>query len=278
MIEARGRALANALLPELALDAARFRETAGRAATFAIVAADDGASRRYVEVKQEHFQQAGLDVRACWFGAGATTTDVLLQLHALNADDAVDAVFLQFPLPAAVAAERAAEIIDPDKDIDAVGSSNLGRIVAGTQVHVPATVEAVLRLLEDDLRDLHGRSLVLVGVPSVTEHCLALLAIARGATVCVLPPRDAALADAAAGADAIVITDELPPGEALRNVRNGALLIDAGYSRPPRPSGWLPPKALQHLGTYLPQYRNVGPLTVALLIQGTLRAAWQLRD
>lgn len=278
MIEARGRTLANALIRQLVPDAARFREVAGRAATLAIVAADDPANQRFVALKQERFREAGIDVRTCWLGAAASTTDVLLHLHGLNADTGIDAVFLQFPLPPAVAADRAAETIAPDKDIDAVGSSNLGRILTGTQVHMPATVGAILQLLEDELRDLRGRSLVLVGRAAVTERCLAVLAVARGATVCLLPPQDRALADAAAGADAIVVTDELPPGTALEHVRNGALLIDAAYSSPPRPADWLSSRALQHLGSYLPQYRNVGPLTVALLMQNTLRAAWQLRD
>jgi hypothetical protein len=77
--------------------------------------------------------------------------------------------------------------------------------------------------------------------------------------------------------DAIVITKDLPPGEALRHARNGAVLIDAAYAWPPRPQAWLPQRALEHLGTYLPQYGNVGPLTVALLMRSTLEAAFAAR-
>jgi len=278
VIEFRGQVLADAMIRELRPRAERFYAFAGRPATLAIVTADDRPGTRYLELKQQRFQNTGLAVRACAFGPAATSTDVLLQVHALNADREVDGIFLQFPLPAAVDAPRAADLIDPDKDVDAVASTSLGRVLAGTALHLPATAAAVLRLLEDQLGDLAGRSLVLVGPTGVTDRSIGVLTLARGATSAVLRPADPALADAAAGADAIVITDELPAGETLRNVRNGALLIDAAYAGPPRPAGWLPPRALEHLGTYLPQYRNVGPLTVALLMESTLRAAFLMRD
>lgn len=278
MIEARGRVLADSIMRELQPRAGRFRELAGRAATLHALAADDGIGARFLDIKQQQFRSAGLELRSTLLGRGLATSDILGQLHALNADDAVDAIFLQFPLPPAVDARCAADIIDAVKDVDASGSGNLGRVLAGTQLYLPATTAAVLRLVEDELGDLKGRSLVLVGGAGLTERCIALVAVARGGTVCVLEPEDSALPDAAAGADAVIITDELPPGDSLRHVRNGAFLLDAAYAASPRPTGWLPARALERLGTYLPQYRNVGPLTVALLMQATLRAAFLLRD
>jgi methylenetetrahydrofolate dehydrogenase (NADP+)/methenyltetrahydrofolate cyclohydrolase len=278
MIEARGRVLADSIVRELQPRAGRFRELAGRAATLHALAAGDGSGARFLEIKQQQFRAAGLELHSTLLGTGLTSAEILAQLHALNADDAVDGIFLQFPLPPTVDARRAADIIDAVKDVDASGCGNLGRVLAGTQLYLPATTAAVLRLVEDELGNLRGRSMVLVGGPGVTEKCIALVAVARGGTVCMLSPGDATLPDAAAGADAVIITDELPPGDSLRHVRNGALLLDAAYAASPRPAGWLPARALDRLGTYLPQYRNVGPLTVALLMQATLRAAFLLRD
>ena len=270
----RGRVLAQALARELEPRAAGFRKLTGRPATLAIIAAkDDPAGRKYLELKRDRFRSAGLEVRACGFGAQATTMDVLALLHGLNADPAIDAVFLQFPLPLAVDSRRVADLIAAEKDVDASGATNLGRVLAGTARFLPATPAAVLRLLEEELGGLAGRSVVVVGSGGFAERCLVLLAVTRGSTVCVLAPADPALPDAAAGADAIVIADELPPGDSLRYVRNGAALIDAGYACPPRPRDWLPARALEQLGSYLPQYGNVGPLTVALLMQATLDAA-----
>jgi methylenetetrahydrofolate dehydrogenase (NADP+)/methenyltetrahydrofolate cyclohydrolase len=278
MIEARGRELANALISELRQRAAEFRELAGRPAALAVIAAEEAAALRFLEIKRDAFRSAGLELRACVLGRSASTADTLALLHELNADAGTDAIFLQLPLPAAVDHQRAADIIDAAKDVDAAGCGNLGRVLAGTQQHIPATAAAVLRLVEAELGGLRGRSLVLVGAGGVNERCIALLGVALGGTVCVIGPDDPELPDAAAGADAIVITADLPPGESLRHVRHGALLLDAAYSSPPRPSGWLPQRALERLGTYLPQYRNIGPLTVALLMQGTLRAGFILRE
>jgi len=273
MIESAGAALAETLRRELRPRAARFQELAGRPATLAVVAARDEVQARFVGIKQEAFRAASMELRPAWLQPDSDTPEALAQVHRLNGDSAVDAVFLQFPLPAGIDGQRVGDIIDPGKDIDAAGSANLGRVLAGTQAYLPAAPAAMLRLLEHTLGELAGRSVLLIGADGLAERCLVLLAIARGATVCVLRPQDPAIADAAAGTDALVITDELPPGDALRNVRNGAVLLDAAYFRPPRPSGWLPERAQAHVGTYLPQYRNVGPLTVALLMQSTLRAA-----
>src|SRR5690606_17764062 len=100
-----------------------------------------------------------------------------------------------------------------------------------------------------------------------------VMGVAAGATLCILAPDDAALPDAAAGADAVVITGALPPGQAFLNARSGAVLLDAGYFLPPRPPDWLPARSAAHIGTYLPQYGNVGPLTVSFLMESVLAAA-----
>ncbi|NJD11568.1 MAG: bifunctional 5,10-methylenetetrahydrofolate dehydrogenase/5,10-methenyltetrahydrofolate cyclohydrolase, partial [Gemmatimonadetes bacterium] len=182
MIETRGRSLADALVRTATAEAARFHQLTGRPATLAIMAGDDGASRRYLEFKQRRFQEAGLAVRAFGFGPAAGTTEVLLQVHALNADPAVDAIFLQFPLPAGVDVTRAGDSVDPDKDIDVAGSANLGRVLAGTAEYLPATAAAVLRLLDDELSDLGGRSVVVVGTAGSVDRTIALQAHARGGT------------------------------------------------------------------------------------------------
>jgi len=277
-MEARGRLLADSLVDQVRPEAAGFRVLAGRPATLAAATASDPAGLRFLQIKADAFGAAGLEVRACILTPGATTSEVLSQVHALNVDRNVDAIFLQLPLPVGVAAQRVADQIEPVKDVDAMGSASLGKVLTGGQLYLPATPAAVLLLLEDAMTTVRDRSVVVVGRDAVAERCIALLTITRGGTACVLPPDDLRLPDAAAGADAIVITDALPPADALSHARNGAILIDAAYHRPPRPANWLPARARKQLGMILPQYRNVGPLTMALLMQATLRAALSLRS
>src|SRR3990172_3146476 len=116
MIESSGRVLADALIRELQPRAARFRELAGRPANLVTVAVDDAVNSRFVQIKQESFRAAGMELSPCWLPADAVTADTLAQLHALNGDPAVDAVFLQFPLPPGVDRYRAGDILDTGKD------------------------------------------------------------------------------------------------------------------------------------------------------------------
>jgi methylenetetrahydrofolate dehydrogenase (NADP+)/methenyltetrahydrofolate cyclohydrolase len=174
MKEARGRLLAERIISELRPRAARFQELAGRPAAMSALAADDVTSRRFVQLKQERFKAGGLQLRASFLDVDSTTDDAVLLLGTLNGDASVDSIFLQFPLPAGVAAQAAADAIAPAKDADAAGSARLGQVLAGTEASPPATPAAVLLLLEDELQELSGRTVVLVGTMGLTERCLAM--------------------------------------------------------------------------------------------------------
>lgn len=271
--ESPGRMLARHHVLSLQPRAASVRDRLGRPATLAILAADDTVNQRHVEIKRNAFREAGLELRSIALAQETDTPALLHRIDALNRAGDIDAVFLQFPLPAAIDPVRCGDAVTPLKDIDAAGSYNLGRVLAGHARYVPAAPAAILTLLEHALGDLHARSIVLVGTDGVVERCVALLGIMKGATLCLLPPAAEELPDYAAGADAVVITGDLPTADALRHVRNGAVLLDAGYFLPPRPRDWLPERTRAHLGAWLQQYGNIGPLTVAFLMESTLRAA-----
>lgn len=273
MSEQSGKVLAAGRMRAAQSRAERLAAQLRRPATLAVVAPDDDANRRFVEIKRRAFRSAGMELIGLEVPPGGDTTAVLSHIGSLNIDAAVDGVFLQFPLPPGVDAQRCGDAIDPRKDIDAAGSFNLGRVLAGGAAYLPAAPAAALLLLEATLSGLRGRSVVVAGGEGVVERTLVVLGVARGATMCILEPDDPALADAAAGADAVVITDPLPPADAFRHVRSGAVLLDTGYYLPPRPADWLPPRTRDHLGAYLGQYGNVGPLTVALLMEAVLHAA-----
>lgn len=275
MAEQLGRVLAQVKVQGLERSAARVAEQLGRPAAMTVLYTDDPAERRFVEIKQRTFREAGLQLTGVALPRDADTAHVLARIAAANADAAVHGTFLQFPLPVRVDGQRCGDAIEPRKDIDAAGSVNLGRLLAGAPAYVPAAPASVFALLHAALGELRGTSIVIAGELGVLERCLVVLGISHGATVCVLAPHDPALPDAAAGAEAMVITGSLPPGDAFRHPRSGAVLLDAGYFLPPRPREWLSARTISQLGAYLPQYGNVGPLTVAFLIESVLQAATQ---
>lgn len=273
MAEQMGRQLAEARRAALRSRITRTTAELGRPARLAVLATADPREQRFVHIKQRAFRDAGLELVSAPVPRTAGSTEVLERIAQLNADPAVDGIFLQFPLPLGVEPQRCADALVPRKDIDASGSINLGRLLAGGAPYRPAAPAAVLALLDAVLGALPGRSIIVVGADQVVERSIVLLGVAAGATLCILAPDDPALPDAAAGADAVVITGDVPPGEAFRSARSGALLLDAGYHLPPRPEDWLPGRIADHIGTYLPQYGNVGPLTVSFLMESVLAAA-----
>jgi methylenetetrahydrofolate dehydrogenase (NADP+)/methenyltetrahydrofolate cyclohydrolase len=271
--ESQGRALAAARTLALAPEIERARRQRGRAPTLAILAADDPANRRFVELKHAAFQRAGLSLRARLFPPGSTTAAVQQAVLELNASADVDGIFLQFPLPEGVAGQVCADAIDPAKDVDAAGATCLGRLVAGDGLFVPAAPAAVLTLLGEGLGELLQRTVLVIGGDGVVARSILLLCAARGAICGITAPGDPALPDQLAGVDAAVITDTAPSPEALRPIRSGAVLVDAAYYLPRRPPDWLPERVRGQLAGFFPQYGNVGPLTVALLVEATVRAA-----
>ena len=273
MAEQLGRQLAEARRVGLRPRIGRAAASLGRPATLAVLATEDPVEQRFVRIKQSGFREAGLELVSSPVPRTAGTTEMLERIAALNADPAIDGIFLQFPLPLGVEPQRCADALVPRKDIDASGNINLGRLLAGGARYRPAAPAAVLALLDAALGSLRGRSIIVVGAEQVVERCIVLLGVGAGATLCILPPDDPTLPDAAAGADAVVITGDVPPGDALRHAKSGAVLLDAGYFLPPRPAGWLPARITEHSGTYLPQYGNVGPLTVSFLMESVLAAA-----
>lgn len=245
----------------------------GRAPALAVLAADDAASGRFIAIKRAAFEAARLMLRAQQFPADTGTSVVRAAIDAMNEAAGVDGIFLQFPLPPRVDGELCAESILAAKDIDAAGPLGLGRLLTGAPRFVPAAPLAVLELLADGLGDLLRRTILVIGADDVTSRTLLLLCIARGAVCARTDPLDAALGDELAGVDAAVVTGALPSREALRHLRSGAVLVDAAYYQPPRPPDWLPERTRTQLGAWHPQYGSVGPLTVALLMEATVRAA-----
>lgn len=271
--ETRGKTLAAARIRALAPEIERARLRLGRPPTLGVVATGDTTNRRFVAIKQEAFERAGAVLQPEFLAAGADTNSVRDVVTRLGRAAGVDGIFVQFPLPAAVDGQACADAIEPGKDVDAASAASLGRLLAGQPQFLPAAPAAVLELLSDGVGELLQRTVIVVGADGVVARAILLLCVARGAICGITAPDDPALPDQLAGVDAAVFTDALPPRDALRLVRSGAVLLDAAYYLPRRPDHWLQDRTRSQLGAFLPQYGNVGPLTVALLMEATVRAA-----
>lgn len=258
----RGRELARAIIARAQPRATAVKRKLGRPATVAIIAGADEASRRFVQIKRDMLIEVDVEIESIWLEDGATTEDIVGAIHSLNSNHSIDAIFLQFPLPAGIDPQVASDAVAIHKDIDCSGQVAESRFVEGASDFIPVAPHAALDLLESELGDLRGRRVIVPADDAFGKALKALLARAGART------------DAHQGhTDGLVFGETLPDAALLETIESVKVLLDAGYYLPPRGSGWVSASLRQRVRTFFTQFGNVGPLTVAHLAESTIAAA-----
>jgi methylenetetrahydrofolate dehydrogenase (NADP+)/methenyltetrahydrofolate cyclohydrolase len=206
----------------------------------------------------------------------APAAEVRATLRRLSADPGVHGIILQTPLPPGVDGVEVAGDIAADKDVDGANPLSLGRLTAGLPAFAPATAAAVMRLIDDHGVALSGRRAVVVGRSLVVGKPVAMLLLARDATVTVCHSRTADLAVHTAAADVLVAAVGRPRMLGAEHVGPGAVVIDVGTT--PDESGTLvgdvdTAAVTGRAGAVTPVPGGVGPVTTALLLLNTAVAA-----
>ncbi len=253
--------------------------TLGRTPCLAVVlVGDDPASHVYVRNKQRACAEVGIESRRVDLPAGANSADVLAAVKALNADASVHGILVQLPLPGHVDTEGVVRAVSPLKDVDGFHPENVGLLAAGAPRFVSCTPLGVMRLLAEVLggRPLDGLEAVVLGRSRTVGQPMALLLTQANATVTVCHSRTRDLREVVRRADVLVAAvgrPELVRGDWLRP---GVIVIDVGINR--LPDGRLvgdvaTAEALEVAAAITPVPGGVGPMTIALLLSNTLRAA-----
>jgi methylenetetrahydrofolate dehydrogenase (NADP+)/methenyltetrahydrofolate cyclohydrolase len=267
---ARGRLLAHAIIARVAREAAVVERKLGRKASLAIVAGADVQSRRFVQIKQQLLSGVPIQLAPSWLEPECGTAEALGLIGELNARDDVDGIFLQFPLPHEIAVQMIADALQSEKDIDCSGSGAEAQFERGDSPFTPVAPAAACQLLEDTLGSLAERRVMIWGTEAAFSRALAILLRRKGATIHAQGPGNG---EGLRGVAALVVTEELPPSDVWREADDVAVILDAGYYLPPRPSTWLASWPADRSCILLKQYGNVGPLTVANLATAAVRAA-----
>jgi methylenetetrahydrofolate dehydrogenase (NADP+)/methenyltetrahydrofolate cyclohydrolase len=273
--ELAGRELAAALRADTAERAAELTAQ-GTAPHLAVVTATaDESSAWYVRSIARSAEKAGLRCTVVDLGPDAPVSGIRDRLRRLSADRDVHGIILQTPLPAAARLEDLASAIAPVKDVDGANPLSLGRLAAGLPAFAPATAEAVLALLDHHRIALDGRHAVVVGRSTVVGKPAAHLLLDRNATVSVCHSHTADLAAVTRTADVLVVAVGRPRLITAAHVRPGAAVIDVGTNPTQDGSlvGDVDPSAGHPAGALTPVPGGVGPVTTALLLQHTVRAA-----
>ena len=265
-----GKALAERIRAEVKEEAARL----GGVGLATVLVGDDPASEIYIRLKHKAAQEAGIHSNDLRLPAETTEEEVLERIAALNADDSVDGILVQLPLPDHLDESRVIGAIEPMKDVDGIHPLNAGRLYLGRPTLVPATPVGIVALLDAYDIDLEGENAVVVGRSDIVGKPVAHLLLQRHATVTICHSRTRDLARETLDADVLVVAAGRPGLVTADMVKQGATVIDVGMNRTDAGLvGDVEPVAMEVAGHMTPVPGGVGPMTIACLLRNTVRAA-----
>ena len=271
-----GRQAAAELRAEVAEGVAAFRARHGRGpGLVGVQVGADPASEIYQAGKAKAAEEAGMVSRRVVLPEETTQAELDALIDELNADDAVDGMLVQLPVPEQLSEVRIANRIHPDKDVDGFAPINLGRLLRGEPGSVPCTPAGIMWLLDRAGVALEGAEAVVVGRSLIVGKPMALLLTARSATVTVAHSRTRDLPGLCRRADVLVAAVGRP--EMIRGdwIKPGAAVIDVGINRTDDGlrGDVAGDEAAEVAGWLTPVPGGVGPMTIAYLLANTLAAA-----
>ena len=270
-----GRALAARVRAEVAEEVAEI----GRVGLATILVGDDPASDVYIRAKHKASEEVGIDSRDVRLPATVGQQALLAAVAELNADDAVDGILVQLPLPDGLDEVAVIEAVDPVKDVDGFHPLNAGLLYLGRPLHVGGTALGVLALLDEYGVELRGARAVVLGRSDIVGKPVAHLLLQRHATVTICHSRTADLAAEVSRADVLVAAVGVPWLVRPEWVREGAAVVDVGLTRTDDGlRGDVDPGAAERAGLLTPVPGGVGPMTVAMLLRNAVRAARERRS
>ena len=291
-----GTAIARGLREEAAASAADLRGQGVVPGLAVVVAGDDPASAVYVRNKTRACSEAGLHHETITLPANVATADVVRIVDALNARHDIHGILVQLPLPPGVATAAILDRVSPWKDVDGFHAENVGLLVQKRPRFVPCTPAGIMEMLERSGIAVAGRRAVVLGRSDIVGKPMAMLLLHADATVTVCHSRTAGLAAVTREADILIAAIGRPGFVRAEHVREGAVVIDVGINRVESRTlaaelldagrlrafdakgyavvGDVHHSSVEGVASALsPVPGGVGPLTIAMLVQNTVRAA-----
>lgn len=271
-----GKELAASIRTEAASRAAELIEAGTPPKLAVVVATADESSAWYVRSIARAAEKAGITCDIVNLGAEATPEEIRAELTSLSGDDTVHGIILQTPLPKGAKLEDLAGAIAFEKDVDGANPLSLGRLAAGLPAFAPATAEAVVTILDHHGIELTGRHVAVIGRSTVVGKPAAHLLLDRNATVTICHSRTRELPALTSAADVVVAAVGRAGLVGAEHVRPGAVVVDVGTN--PTEDGGLvgdvdAVAVAETAGALTPVPGGVGPVTTALLLRHTVRAA-----
>jgi methylenetetrahydrofolate dehydrogenase (NADP+)/methenyltetrahydrofolate cyclohydrolase len=239
-----------------------------------VLVGDDPASQIYIASKHKAAAEAGIEPDDVRLPADIGEDELHARVAALSADDAVDAILVQLPLPAHVDETRILRAIEPAKDVDGLHPFNAGQLYLGRPTLVPATPLGIMAMLAEHRIPLDGARAVVVGRSDLVGKPVAHLLLQANATVTLCHSHTGDLARETLAADVLVVAVGIPAVISPDMVKTGGVVVDVGINRTEAGIvGDVDPGAFEVAAFMTPVPRGVGPMTIALLLRNAVRCA-----
>jgi methylenetetrahydrofolate dehydrogenase (NADP+)/methenyltetrahydrofolate cyclohydrolase len=261
----------------VASEALRLKENMGIVPGLAVVlVGDDPASKIYVKRKEKACTEMGFISRQYNLHQESKKEDVLKIIHELNDDDRIHGILVQLPLPKHLDAVDIIEKINPRKDVDGLSPWNIGRLFTGNPCHMACTPKGVMEMIDYYGIEVAGKEAVIVGRSNLVGKPLALLLLNRHATITICHTKTVRLSEVTKRADILIAAAGRPEMIKSDMVKDGAVVIDVGINRQDggRLVGDVAFAEVSEKASYItPVPGGVGPMTIAMLLDNTLKAA-----
>ncbi len=272
-----GKLLAAKLREEVKVDAEKFEREYGRKIGLAVIlAGENPASKIYVRNKIAACEEIGVKSMEYYLPDSVTTAELVELVETLNADENVDGLLVQLPLPAGVDEKTVLRAVAPEKDVDGFHAVNAGNLMLGNTCLAACTPSGVMELIKSTGTTIAGKHAVVVGRSNIVGKPVALMLLSENATVTVCHSRTQNLADYTRSADILVVAvgkKEFITGDMIKP---GAVVIDVGMNREDKKlyGDVEYASAAEKAAFITPVPGGVGPMTITMLLKNTVKAAY----
>lgn len=245
-----------------------------------IIVGEDPASKVYVGNKKKACEACGITSLEYALPEETPESELLALIGKLNADDAVDGILCQLPLPRGIDESKVIAAISPEKDVDGFHPENVGALVTGSEGFVPCTPAGIIEMLKYIKTDIAGKNCVVIGRSNIVGKPAALLLLRENATVTVCHSKTKDLAKTVSEADIVIAAVGRPKFVTADMVKEGAVVIDVGINRTPEGKlcGDVDYEAVSEKAAAItPVPGGVGPMTIAMLMKNTAEACEKRR-
>lgn len=271
-----GKMLAAKMQESLQAKVAQLKEKGVTPGIVVILVGDDAASQIYVRGKERVATKLGINSKVIRLGEDVSEGEVLRLIAQYNQDEMWHGILVQLPLPAQISEEKVLLAIDPKKDVDGFHPMNMGRLWAGDPVMIPSTPAGIMEMFREYKVDLTGKRALVIGRSNIVGKPIAQLMLMANATVTIAHSKTENLAALAKKADILVVAIGRDRFVNADFVKPGAVVIDVGMNRDENGKlhGDVDFDAVKDIASLMtPVPGGVGPMTITMLMEQTVRAA-----